>query len=375
MSTRVCLSVDTIGYPEGGGHMWAYLNWALSLRSLGCDVLWMECVRSSWSHGRIEEAALALQDRLRPFGMEGSIVLCPAPGKRIIDPPVSGVRTLEEAAAADLLLNLRYSTDAGVVARFRRTALLDIDPGLLQLWMTSGQVRVAPHDRYFTIGETVGKPGSPIPDAGLDWRATKLAVALDQWPRLPSVPEAPMTTVTHWYADEWVEDAGGVYANDKRTGFLPFLDIARASPLRLELALCLGDDPEERQSLADKGWSVVESAAVTSTPADYRRYIQQSRGEFSCAKPSCIRLQNAWISDRTVCYLATGRPAVVQHTGPSSFLPDAGGLLRFRNPDEALQNLRIVADEYDRHCDLARSLAEEYFDGRQVARRLLEQCL
>jgi len=88
-----------------------------------------------------------------------------------------------------------------------------------------------------------------------------------------------------------------------------------------------------------------------------------------------LRLQNAWISDRTICYLASGKPAVVQHTGPSRFLPDAGGLFRFRTLDEAAACLEAVGDDYDRQCQLARSLAEEFFDARTVLRRVLDRAL
>jgi hypothetical protein len=92
-------------------------------------------------------------------------------------------------------------------------------------------------------------------------------------------------------------------------------------------------------------------------------------------KPSCVRLQNAWISDRTLCYLASGKPAVVQHTGPSRFLPDAAGLFRFRNLDEAVRDLDIVAADYDQQCRLARALAEEHFDARKVVQRVLERSI
>ena len=92
-------------------------------------------------------------------------------------------------------------------------------------------------------------------------------------------------------------------------------------------------------------------------------------------KPSCIRLQNAWISDRTICYLASGKPAVVQHTGPSRFLPDDEGLVRFHSLDDAARRLETVAVDYDRHCHLARALAEEYFDARKVAASVLERAL
>ena len=114
---------------------------------------------------------------------------------------------------------------------------------------------------------------------------------------------------------------------------------------------------------------------VASTPWEYQRYIQDSLGEFSCVKPSCIRLQNAWVSDRTICYLASGKPAVVEHTGPSRFLPDAAGLFRFRDMGEAVRCLETVAADYEGQCRLARALAEEYFDARKVVGSVLERAL
>ena len=144
----------------------------------------------------------------------------------------------------------------------------------------------------------------------------------------------------------------------------------------MELALCLAEDEEdERLELMRRGWRVCHSFRVSATPWDYQSYIQNSRGEFSCVKPSCLRLANAWISDRTICYLASGKPAVVEHTGPSRFLPDAAGLFRFRNPAEAARCLETAASDYERHCRLARTLAEEFFDARKVAHRLLERAL
>jgi hypothetical protein len=86
-------------------------------------------------------------------------------------------------------------------------------------------------------------------------------------------------------------------------------------------------------------------------------------------------MQNAWVSDRTLCYLASGKPAIVQHTGNSRFLPDAEGLFRFSTIEEAAQQLETVAADYDRQSRLARSLAEQYFDARHVTSQLLEQAL
>jgi hypothetical protein len=137
----------------------------------------------------------------------------------------------------------------------------------------------------------------------------------------------------------------------------------------------LGSADPERSQLEANGWRVRDAHEVGATPWDYRRYIQQSLGEFSCAKPSCVRLQNAWISDRTLCYLASGKPAVVQHTGPSRFLPDAAGLFRFRGVEDAARCLENVMADYERQCRLARALAEEFFDARNVVKSVMERAL
>src|SRR5437879_11462777 len=92
----------------------------------------------------------------------------------------------EEAEAvferADLLLNFHYNISPALLARFRRSALVDIDPGLLQFWISRGQLSVPQHDRYFTTGETVGQPGSQIPDTGLPWIHIRPPVCLEHWP-------------------------------------------------------------------------------------------------------------------------------------------------------------------------------------------------
>ncbi len=375
MSTTVCVSADTLGYPEGGGHLWVYLNWALGLKSLGCRVVWLEGVEATTPPDVVRRRVAQLQGRLEHYGLTDGLALCPRTDADLPPRRSPSALDLEVAAAADLLLNFRYDTPRDVVKRFRRSALIDIDPGLLQVWMTIGQVRVAEHDVYFSIGETVGRPGERFPDAGRTWHYTPPCVALDWWPTHAAAPDAPFTTVSHWYAEEWMWEGAEVYRNDKRSGFLPFLDLPRHTGQPLELALCLGLDEGEPTELLEKGWRVRHSYTVASTPWDYQRYLQASRGEFSCAKPSCLRLANAWVSDRTLCYLASGKPAVVQHTGPSRFLPDAAGLFRFHDLEGAAQCLDRAADDSAHQGRLARALVQEYFDARKVAAKVLERAL
>jgi hypothetical protein len=376
VSTKICLSAKTLGYTTGGGHMWVYLNWALGLRALGCQVIWMETVFPDLPAHEVRPYVSALKDRLERYGLADCVALCSFTDEPLPRETVGECLDIEAAAEADLLLDLEYLIAPKLVGRFRRTALVDIDPGLMQVWMSKSLINLARHDVYFTTGETVGRPGSRVPDVGLRWQYTPPCVALDWWPPHPPGREAAFTTVSHWAMDEWEEDADGLYSNDKRTGFLPFLGLPRRTRQPLELALCLSPGEEAEQAeLQKRGWRVRHSYDVASAPWEYQRYIQDSLGEFSCVKPSCIHLQNAWVSDRTLCYLASGKPAVIEHTGPSRFLPDAAGLFRFRDMGEAVRCLETVAADYERQCRLARALAEEYFDAQKVVGSVLERAL
>ena len=376
MSITVCIApAKTLDYPKGGGHLWVFLNWALGLRALGCQVIWLEAITGPASAEAVCESVAALKFRLEHYGLVNCLALYSSTDEPLpIDVTTIGCLDLEAATSADLLLEFRYDTPSEVVGRFQRSAVVDLDPGLLQLWVSKRQICMAPHDLYFTIGETVGQPGSRVPDLGLNWIYTPPCVALDWWPPHAATLKAAFTTVAHWYASAWLTDEEAC-PDDKRTGFLPFLDMPRFTDHPLELALDLWPQDEQRSILQRRGWRVIDAHTVASTPWDYQGYIQGSFGEFSCAKPSCLKLENAWISDRTLCYLASGKPAIVQHTGPSRFLPDSGGLFRFRDVEEASDCIESVVSDYEKQCKLARNLAEEYFDARKIVANVLEQAL
>lgn len=379
MALTVCLCANTLSYSEGGGHLWVYLNWALGLRALDVEVIWLEQIDPDATERETHDNVASLKDQLCHYGFAQSIALCSSNGETSKGGFSSNDLNVERAVEADLLLNFAYDISPRLVARFRRSALVDIDPGLTQTWASAGSLSLPKHDIYFTIGETVGKAGASFPDLGLKWEYTPPCVALDWWPPREAAPGASFTTVSQWWATDgdglWEEDHGEVYENDKRSGFLPYLDLPRRTRQPLELALCLEEDDEGWDVLRERRWRVRDAQDVARTPWSYQRYIQDSLGEFSCAKPSCVRFQNAWISDRTVCYLASGKPCIVQHTGPSSFLPDSSGLFRFRTMEEAVAFLDMAVADYGEQCHRARALAEEYFDARKVVRGVLERAL
>jgi hypothetical protein len=388
--TRVVVSPTNVAsFPEGGGHFWVYMQYVTALLRLGCDVIWLERLRSSGDPDRDRSLRARLFERLAPFRMADRAILY-----RGDELPPAVERLL---ASADLLLNFQYDMSPRLLAHFRRTALVDIDPGLLQHWIGLGEITPAPHDVYFTTGETVGTPNAAVPDCGLPWKRIRPPVDLESWPFVPPPEGAPFTTVSSWMGGvdgEWVDDGrGGFYDNNKRVAFLRYLELPRLARRDFELALCLDESPEseararqqayadyegdavDRKRLESHGWRVRHAYDAAGSPERYQHYIQASRAEFSCVKPSCIHFQNAWISDRTLCYLATGRPAVVEDTGPSAYLPNGEGLLRFSSLAEAADAVRRVDADYARHCRAARALAEAHFDAKQVVAGVLEQAL
>lgn len=382
---KVWLGANTLTYPEGGGHLWAYLNWALGFRAAGCAVVWLEHADPSLPEAELHRLLSSLKQRLQPYGFDRSIALCSETTQDLPDSLGADLIPLSRAKEADLFWNMAYGSWGPNLDRFRRTALLDIDPGLLQVWMAEGVAQIPAHDFYFTIGETVGQPEALFPDVGLRWIYTPPCVALEHWQVTPAPVEGAFTTISHWDVEkEWFTYGNETFRNDKRTGFLPYLEIASRTPAPMELALCLGADRElrltphdaqEANFLQERGWRVVHSQAVSATPSSYQEYIRRSRGEFSCAKPAFVRLQTAWVSDRTICYLASGRPAIVEHTGPSRFLPEGNGMFRFRNAAEALHGLEEVMANYTHHSGAARRLAEEHFADGKVIPRVLERAL
>jgi len=193
----VGLSANTLSYPQGGGHMWVYLNWALGLRDAGCDLVWLEGIRRENARDHAELVA-NLKARLAPYGFDDRIALWPEDEVPIAADVASECLACDETVSAcDLLLNLSYGTPDRVVRLARRSALVDIDPGLLQTWVNKGDFSLPHHDIYFTIGETVGTSEARFPDLGIRWHYTPPCVSLSRWHTVNAAASAPFTTVSH----------------------------------------------------------------------------------------------------------------------------------------------------------------------------------
>ena len=364
--TRVLLTtVRLLEFMEGAGHFWVYMQYAHALRRLGCEVHLLDS--SIWSDGPADPIRLReFKDRMKRHGLADRVTA-----------DASGEELRDVLADSDLLLNFNYHLLPEVVSGARRSALVDIDPGLLQFWISRGFITPAAHDVYFSTGETVGNGSGLIPDCGIEWFRIRPPVCLDLWPYAHDGAAEAFTAVSSWWGErDYVGDAEDFYDNTKRSAFSRFADLPQHTDQPVELALFLAESDEgDRRSLEDGGWRVRHSADVAGTPEQYRSYIQGSRGEFGWAKASCMRFQNAWVSDRSLCYLATGKPVVVQDTGPSSYLPNGEGMFRVSTVAEAAAAFAEINNDYAHQCRLARRLAEEHFDAEGVLKGMLERAL
>jgi hypothetical protein len=387
MAVVVLSTHNVVNFPDGGGHFWVYLQYVEGLRRAGCEVYWLEQFRPYDDESYNTEIVTLFIERMARRGLGDRVVLYSLPhGRGQGDDAEPTYINLERQQAeailrgADLMLNFNYRMRPSFLARFRRTALIDIDPGLLQFWVGIGQIPLTPHDVYLTTGETVGTPQALFPDCGVPWVRIHPPICLELWPVVADSRGDAFTTVASWWSGEAVKGVvdGQLieYDNTKRIAFLDYLTLPERTPQPLELALLLAkDDQEEQRLLEQHGWRVRDSRVVTSTPESYQAYVQGSRGEFSCAKPSCMKLQNAWVSDRTLCYMASGKPAVVQDTGPSTVLPNGLGMLRFSSIEQAVDAIDAVNTDYARHCRAARELVEAHFDASAIVRRILDTAL
>jgi len=410
MSTVFIGTFNVANFPEGGGHFWVYMQYVQGFLRQGCEVYWLEEFVKSDNEAHDARTLTLFTKRMERFGLKGKTILYTTQeGTSGADQEVTYIgmdqaRAKTLFASADLLLNFYYAISPAMLTQFRRTALVDIDPSLLQLWMSTGQIEVAQHDYYCTTGETVGTPTALFPDCGISWINIRPAVSLELWPYSYKQAATTFTTISGWWGDggrgEFVTDYDElVYENNKRVTFLQYVSLPQQTSQTLELALNLGTaeededtmeptkltpsgqpitdyqgDAADRRKLLEHGWQIANPYEVANSPDAYQTYIQNSRGEFSCAKPSYIAFQSAWVSDRTICYLASGKPVVVQNTGPSSFLPDGEGMFRFSTMEEAVDAITTINANYDKHCKAARDIAEAYFDARKIAADILKGC-
>jgi hypothetical protein len=362
--------------PRAGGHAWVFLQYLLGLGRLGYDVLFVDWLDAETCGGTVERSSEAayLARVMDEHGLATSWSLL----DRTTGAAAAGLpraEVLERARRSSLLLNVMgYLDDEEILAAAPLRVFLDIDPGFPQMWRELGLADVfAGHDRFVTIGERVALEGCGVPTCGLDWIRTRPPVVLERWPVRPVV-DGSFTTVGSWRGAfapiEYQGTRYGLRAHELRK----FARLPERSTQRFELALDLDEaDAVDRELLEQSGWRLVDPVEVAADPSSYQAYIAASRAELMVAKGMYVDTRSGWFSDRSTCYLASGKPVVAQNTGLEDLYPLDAGLLAFSTLDEAAAAVEEVATDYERHALAAREIAEEYFDSDKVLGRLLER--
>lgn len=366
-----------------GGAVWTRLSWILGLKKLGFDVFFVEqidgssCVDAKGTVAQFEQSAnLAFFKRVtEQFGLTGSAALIYEDGQQTYG--LSFAELLDISGEAALLVNITgHLTFEPLLRRLRRKAYVDLDPGYTQFWHAAGNPgsRLAGHDAYFTVGENIGAPFCPIPTGGLRWRPTRQPVVLEHWPISTEGAPDRLTTIASWRGPYGPVQHGGQTFGLKVHEFRKFVELPRRAPQSFEMALDIHPaDEKDLQLLRSHGWRIVDPKAVVPDPSTFRRYVQTSGGECSVAQGIYVDTASGWFSDRTVRYLASGKPALVQDTGFSRNYPTGEGLLAFRTLEEATEGAEWIGRDYDRHCRAARAIAEEHFDSDKVLSRFVDE--
>ena len=256
--------------------------------------------------------------------------------------------------------------------------LIDSDPVHTQLRLVAGEPDFKPrldaHKCLFTFGENIGTPRSQTPTAGYLWHPTRQPVAVEGW-RNADPPGSTYTTVGLWFTPEWdLTVQGRKVQGSKRPDWLRCLDLPARTGAVFEIASRgFGGVPEDRGLLEAHGWRLRDALSVSSDPWRYRDYLIHSRGEFSVAKNTVVAMRSGWFSDRSACYLAAGRPVVLQDTGFGDVLPLGPGLHAFRNVEEAAGAIQEIEADYARASAHASEVAREYFAAEKVLGRLLSE--
>ena len=254
---------------------------------------------------------------------------------------------------------------------------VETDPVFEQIRVAEGDrqaiLALEDHTHHFTYGENMGQPDSPIPLEKFAWRPTRPPVIPDLW-STPTDPAAErFTTIATWKnAGKDIHFRGETYVWSKHLNFLRVMDLPSRTRQALEMALEV-EDPAMRDLLARNGWGVQDAFQVSRNLTTYQRYIQQSRGEFTVSKDLVTRTRSGWFSDRSVCYLAAGKPVVTQDTGFGKYVPAGVGLLAFEGVEEAAAAIDEVNRDYERHSREARRIALEYFGSDQVLGQLCQE--
>jgi hypothetical protein len=365
--------------PWQGGATWAVLQYVLGLRELGHLVCLLEPIAPKAL--RPESGAMEDSDNaryfnrvMRQFELQEHAALLLSGTRETIG--LSYDRLEEIAQRADVLINISgMLRDQDLVQAIPIRVYLDLDPTFNQLWQAVEGIdmRFAGHTHFATVGQNIGHPECVVPTGGKQWVPVLQPVVLERWPVADSIRHNALTTIANWRGYGSICHGGVIYGQ-KAHSLRPLFGLPKSTPEQFLLALAIHpNETADLTALKNNGWILLDPAAVASTPESYQQFIQDSKGELGIAKSGYVLSNCGWFSDRSVCYLASGRPVIAQETGFSRYLPTGEGLFAFRSQGDVLQAIDAVNSDYSKQCRKARDIAQEYFASDKVLKQLLRK--
>jgi hypothetical protein len=380
------LRIVVLGYVVRGpvgGMAWHHLQYVLGLAALGHDVFFLEdsddypsCYDPT-SHVVDVDPTYGLAFARRTFDRLGlGDRWAYHDGHQHAWHGPSADHAQRFCSQADLVVNISGVNPLRPWTRaIERRVLIDTDPVFTQanhLNDASKRNRAAEHNCFFTFGEALRSAAWSGPRDEFAWQPTRQPVVREAWNVSDPQPGGRFTTIMQWDSYPAV-DYDGVSYGMKSASFHAYADLPGRVDEEFELAL--GSATAPREALRCHGWHVVDPLTVTRDPWTYQSYIESSKAEFSVAKQGYVASQCGWFSERSACYLASGRPVVVQDSGFSDYLPTGAGLLSFTDLESAVAAVEEVAAHYDRHCRAAREVCAAHFDSAIVLRSLIERSM
>ena len=377
-SLNIIVSGRIASQPGHGGATWAVLQYLLGLRRLGHAVYFVEPLEASSLIP--EHVALARTENARyfertihEFGFLGYASLLLSGTSESVGLPYAQVRAL--ARRADILINLSGTlADADLMAGIPLRVYVDLDPGFTQVWDTQAiDVGLDGHTHFTTVGLCMGQLDCKVPTCSRQWLTHLPPVVLEYWPVSSRIVHDAFTSIANWRGYGSIEHRG-IFYGQKAHSLREIVQLPLLTSEQVLLALRI--HPDERKDLAalrTNKWHLSNPEAVAGTPAAYQQFVQGSKAEIGIAKSGYVAARTGWFSDRSICYLASGRPVVAQDTGFSRFLPTGKGLLTFDSTNDALSGFETISSDYAEHARAARAIAEAHFDSDIVLDRLLRR--
>ena len=387
MKRKRIVVVGFMGSMPIAGVIWQHIHYLVGLQRLGHEVYYIEdSARLPYNpetfevNNEFDYATQVLNRLSQEFGFKKRWAFCARylPRNPTAGLPLKKIRQLYRDA--DAILNIcgaQELNDDLLVSD--RILYIESDPGVEQIKIDKG-VRstidyLRRHRALFTFGENVGTKSFPVPAHGLKWLPTRQPVVTDLWKtNRPASGAAVFTSVANW-STSGLKDItwrGEKYLWSKSREFLRFISAPKKSGEPFELATNI-KDAKTRARFERNGWSLRCPLQLSVDYWLYRDYIQRSKSEFTVAKDQYVRLNTGWFSDRSACYLAAGRPVIIQETGFTKTYGGKAGLLSFQSLGEIVDAVKAINADYAKHSRAARTVAREFFEAEKVLRSILDR--